>query len=360
MKKITQLFLVIILMVMHTVMGQTKNDKKVKTLFEKGKVTSVRFAIPHGSYPANAQFTARILIMYEKNKTLELEGKNCLYHFDIISDGADTDSMGIIKIRDIHSLIRHSVVIKAISKDDRKYITQDTLKINYKDTLKISYDGKDGKPGKDGMYGDNGIRIAYRASGGTIGENGASGKEGETGQEIEIQVRYVYDSIIGKSLLKISTTSFTTSTKNEYLLDPDEGIAIISANGGNGGAGGKGGDGGDGQDAPCKPGYYYQGTPGGAGGAGGCGGVGGKGGKITILFDSLCINYMNHFTCTNIGGKGGNGGRPGEPGGFGQSYADGVPVTTPVNYAQMGPGKKGNDGLDGPRPVIKVVKLNDQ
>jgi len=358
MKTFKYIILIFTLLLVKIANSQTNEIKKIKHLFENNKIKSTKINIPDKSYPANACFNISVLITTLKNKEIKLEGKDCLKHFNVSISGATIDTFGLIKVTNIKSLIKHSIIVTAKSKYNLSYSVTDTIKINFKGILKLLYNGTDGEVGENGKFGADGVKRSNLASDGHYGMNGASGQDGAPGQNIEISVTSIFDSVFNKNLLNVNVKSNTTLSIENYLMDPDSGYAIISTNGGNGGEGGSGGDGGDGVDGVCKSGYDGYGTQGGQGGHGGMGGAGGSGGKIFIVFDSLCINNIQLFSLINVGGIGGKGGVSGDHGHQGQNYFDGNPSITNENRFKFNNGLKGKDGCKGAEPTIKILNLN--
>ena len=338
---------------------QSNNDEKIQAIFSANKVKSIHFNIAHKSYAANACMNARIIITTIKDKEITVEGKDCLKHFSISVIGASFDSMGVIKIQNIKSLIKYSIIVTAVSKYNQSYKTTDTIRINFKDTLKLSYNGINGKTGESGKYGGDGIKVGNKASNGGNGLDGKNGEDGAHGQIINITATLFFDSIFQRNLLNISITSCKTLLTDNYLMDPDSGFAIITSNGGNGGQGGRGGDGGIGVDGLCRKGYIGYGTSGEFGGKGGNGGNGGMGGQINFFFDSLCVKYINQFALFNEGGHGGKGGESGNRGGHGQNYYNGEPRSNQSTLYKFDPGTNGADGTKGPEIVLKIEKITE-
>jgi hypothetical protein len=356
MKRVKFTVIIIALLAFNFSNAQTKDDKKIKSLFDDNKVKNIDIVIPHKSYAANAYMRVGIIINTTKNKKIELSEKDCLKHFNISITGAIIDTLGIIRITNIKYLLKHSIVISAASKYNKSYTDTDTINIDFKDTLKLSYNGATGETGENGKFGENGEKKGNSASSGQNGQNGKVGKDGSPGQSIEISVSLLFDSILDKNLLNVNIKNIKTLAIENYLMDTN-GYASISVNGGNGGIGGRGGDGGNGVNGVCRAGIIGHGTYAGNGGHGGDGGLGGLGGYISIVFDSLCSNYINHFILINEGGIGGKGGLSGDPGNPGQNYYNGNPDITTVSMNKYDPGSKGNDGSKGPAPTIKIENL---
>ena len=359
MSKFKCIILILVMLLPRIAVSQTKFDKNLQKLFDKGKVKSIRFDIPHKSYSAHAVIDIKMSITTTKNKVINLEGHSCFKHFHISAVGANLDVSGKIIIADMKHLIRHSILIQAVSNYNQSFSIADTIKIDYKDTLKLYYNGSDGEPGVKGKCGANGYLKAHRTYEAESGQPGQDGKNGLSGQALDVKIFLLWDSILHKSMLHVNIFSYLTLLMDDFIVDPVDGFAIIAANGGTGGMGGCGGDGGEGIDGICKVGYNGFGTWGGTGGVGGKGGNGGTGGMIMVFFDSLCTQYVNHFIFLNKGGAAGKSGVTGAPGRHGQDYQNGVPLPIISNRNNFENGLDGVGGDNGPTPEIKVMKLNE-
>jgi hypothetical protein len=213
---------------------------------------------------------------------------------------------------------------------------QATVKVRpvYNDKYRIEAMGSEGLAGYKGEFGRDGCQnCTDRNENGGTGGTGGQGGKGGNGGKIEIWLKSRGDSI---TVVKSKVQGGAEVLR--YVDFSNGGRVFVVVQGGTGGKGGQGGRGGTGADGADgkSPGY------GGQGGEGGQGGDGGDGGKVTIYCDTASKAYAGYVEVLNSGGSGGEGGEGGKPGKGGAKENAGIGATLVT-------GRKGEDGLQGPR-----------
>ncbi|MFT5600809.1 MAG: hypothetical protein ACI9N1_001045 [Flavobacteriales bacterium] len=230
------------------------------------------------------------------------------------------------------------VMITLADKQNKELKVSKNLALSYSGTRKVSFSAKSGGFGQDGEAPSN-----------SPGGSGGMGNAGSTAQPIEVYVD-TYTGISGLTLIAVKIKE-SDGSECKYLLDSKTGSLVIYNNGGQGGQGGRGGNG-----SSDKSSGSSRNDIGYSGGNGGNGGQGGTGGKITMYISPEAQKLNPKIELLNSGGNGGSGGG----GGFGGSYEVMVSENSfSTKTASSGPsGPSGNRGASGPKPVIKVQKVN--
>jgi hypothetical protein len=163
--------------------------------------------------------------------------------------------------------------------------------------------GGDGLNGTDGSSGSDGSSDATNPSPGGSGGNGGPGGSGwnggNGGDAPDVQVQATLRG--GAHPLLQFKVSATGRKDKFYLVDPQGGTLLISAEGGAGGKGGKGGKGGRGGSGGSG---IPPGSDGLAGtdGTDGIDGSPGSPGKITVTYDPSVRPYLALIHTSNGGG----------------------------------------------------------
>jgi hypothetical protein len=257
------------------------------------------------------------------------------------SEGAVTISSNLSEIKN------YEVKITASSVKNPEVKTELIIKLNFKGTTVAAFDGVYGKGGRQGAMGakgPNAVTSSDQAGAAGMGGPGGQGGNGGPGQNIEVYAKLQFDARLNKEMLYVLVKSKTSGQQQLFLVDPDGGKIIVTANGGEGGSGGYGGQGGAGGDDT----YRTSSTNGGQGGSGGNGGNGGDGGTIVAFMDPGTDKLgADVIKFSNEGGVSGQSG-PGGSGGFKGYYPNAT------NGPQGTQGASGNPGTKG--PAIKIVK----
>ncbi|MEO5642719.1 MAG: hypothetical protein ABIQ40_18440 [Bacteroidia bacterium] len=267
--------------------------------------------------------------------------------FKIEVEGGTYDNGAITISENFSDIKNHEIKITAAAVNNPEVKNELIIKLNYKGTTVANFDGESGSRGKQGASGRNGanaVTSSDQAGQAGMGGMGGQGGNGVAGQDIEVSVKLQFDEGLKKEMLYALVKSKTTGKQQLFLVDPDGGKLIVSANGGRGGEGGEGGQGGKGGDDT----YRQFSTNGGPGGQGGNGGNGANGGTITVYMDPSTDKLSSGtLTFSNEGGAAGSAGQAGS-GGF-KGYHNNA-----VNGPQGTQGVSGDSGTKG--PAIKTVK----
>lgn len=197
--------------------------------------------------------------------------------------------------------------------------------------------GFQGRNGTDygysrGFDGNNAYSPGQTGGNGQDGRSGGSGSPGTRGENGgHVTVRFAWHPTEANTLL-IDAQIDAQKLPTQSLAFQDDGVLLISANGGNGGhggnggsaeAGGNGGKGGNADRWNPRSGDGGRGGNGGDAGAGADGGNGGNGGRVLVevpkgdtrILDSLQIeNFAGLAGRAGNNGRAGSAGRGGDPG----------------------------------------------
>jgi antitoxin component YwqK of YwqJK toxin-antitoxin module len=342
MKKITLLFCIVLLSLQNSALSakefaslEIKTEEAPNiTLGQTIRIGIVALTDKGKEFKTPGFLTPGILKMVEWTQfKIEVEGGT-------FSDGAITISSNLSEIKN------YQVKIKASSIDNPEIKNELILTLNFRGTTLASFEGtegREGREGKSGPKGPNAVTSSDAAGNGGMGGSGGQGGNGGPGQNIEVYVKMQNDEILKKEMVYVFVKSNSTNRQALFLVDPDGGKIIVSANGGDGGYGGPGGMGGQGGDDT----YRQSSGNGGQGGSGGSGGDGSNGGSITVYMDPSAEKLNpDVLKFTNEGGEAGGSGNGGQ-GGY-------------KGYYESSAGQNGTEGTQGQAgtkgPEIKIVK----
>ncbi len=253
--------------------------------------------LPNGPGIAPGEASPLVVAITQQNgKVLLTEGKGHgkILWKDLKVSGTlvAVDPKGIIRLasdpRISEGKTAH-VVVAAPSHPNLQAELDVPLRYNYQFRADFSgapgSDGSSGASGTDGMDGSpgstdpNNPRAGGDGSNGTSGGSGWSGGRGGDASAVLIQVRLRSKT---PPLLQIGVSG--ARREEFFLVDPNGGSLLVSADGGRGGRGGAGGRGGRGGKGGLGSPNGHDGSSG-SDGISGMDGSPGKGGSITVQYD---------------------------------------------------------------------------
>ncbi len=264
------------------------------------------------------------------NITLTTNSKDSLYtkweEYDITVTNGVFDN-GAIKLNGREAFkSANSITITAKNKFHPEKVITKKLFLTFKGDYRFGFYGSRGESGKSGGS------VAHTSIGGSKpyrGENGKTGGRGENGPAIDVMIDVVYDSHLKSNMLIIKLTNKNSKEILQYYVNTKGSKVNIFSQGGTGGTGGDGGTGG---------GYSFG--YGATGGNGAPGGLGGNGGQIRLIFNKKSLKYKSMFTTSSPGGNAGDGGDAGR-GGAGSANG------RSASEVEGNPGMEGSDGYEG-------------
>lgn len=265
--------------------------------------------------------------------------------FDVVVKGGTFSNGKVITTKKLSETESGKISIRITYKPKPELDTTIFIDLITGKNLHLDFNGQDGGPGASGAAGANGRVLATgdQCREGDPGGDGESGFDGEDAPEIEVYLKKIMVSSLGKEMICVLIVNMSVNDSSSFYMDLT-GSMTIFCNGGNGGTGGRGGIGGIGSKTnagvECK---------GGSGGTGGNGGKAGNGGKITVHVDPSVDLAKYDIKFVNEAGTGGSGGYGAIGGAHGEN-------TAPVEGRRGTDGKNGKDGLagkPGPKPFIK-------
>lgn len=195
------------------------------------------------------------------------------------------------------------------------------IPVRYDYPFEAHLDGDDGRSGTDGINGTNGTSGSSGSVGscdennksaGGNGEKGGDGSDGTNGDDggngsDASPVKVMITLRAGAHPLLQAVVSAPNQKDRHFLVDPQGGSLLITANGGTGGRGGRGGKGGSGGSGGlggfgCPSGSNGQNGSNGRDGMDGRNGSSGTGGSITIIYDPAVKPFLQTIKTVNDGG----------------------------------------------------------
>ncbi len=286
----------------------------MKVYLDKTPVASMKVSLPKGPSIGPGQKLPLVVAVTEPDgKVLQTEGagggKVMWKDLKITATIVTANQKGVVSLprdpRISDGKVPHVTITVPSHPDIRADLD---IPVRYDEKYTANFSGSPGSSGMNGMDGMNGASGSMGSmdpnnpSAGGNGGNGTDGSNGEDGgpggNAPPVQVRVAFRAG-DHPLLQVSVTA--AGHQKLYLVDPQGGSLMVSADGGAGGSGGRGGRGGQG-------GSGGMGTPSGSSGSNGSDGRSGsdgppgKGGSITVRYDPQAKPFLAVIRLSNRGG----------------------------------------------------------
>src|SRR5271169_2211590 len=281
---------------------------------DKTPIASIKASLPQGPGIAPGEKSPLVVVVTEPGgEVLQTEGKGkgkvMWKDLKVTATVVTANQKGIVSLprdpRISDGKVAH-VTITVPSHPDLRAELDIPVRYNFKFAANFSGSrGPSGNNGIDGLNGASGSMGSLDPNNPSPGGNGSDGTDGSNGQDggpggdaPPVQIRVALRSG-NHPLLQVSVSA--AGREKLYLVDPQGGLLIVTADGGPGGSGGRGGRGGRG-------GTGGTGTPNGSSGRDGSDGRNGwdgpqgRGGSITVTYDPQAKPFLGTIHLSNKNG----------------------------------------------------------